>query len=84
MISRVIELKVAIRQVCFSVDYVNTCKARKSACPVTAVVEDAGFWFRLEGWCDILKPAYLFLKAVDTNAPALHLVLEQALAIRTL
>jgi len=40
MISCVLELKSALRQVTFSADYVSTCKARKSACPVTELVGD--------------------------------------------
>jgi len=82
MISRLVEMKAAIQQVTFSSEYQATCKAKKNDCPVTNLVGDPSFWSRLSDWHEALKPAYFFLRDVDTNAPAMDLVLDRALAVR--
>ena len=83
MLSRLAELKGALRQVAASQLYETTCTERKNPCPVTDIIVDKKFWARLEAWVLLLAPAYKLLREVDTYKPTMSAVYEGALEIQS-
>ena len=82
MMSRLLELKDALEATAFSQKYKLTCVERKNPCPVSAIIGDAAFWDQMVAWVDARKPAYTFLRKVDTHKPTLHAVYESCLEIQ--
>lgn len=82
MIDRLSALKHAITFVGLSAEYHRRCVERKEDCPVQHLIVDKAFWHSVDAWKDLLMPAYMMLREVDTHEPRLHIVYESALELQ--